>query len=90
MTLLKKKQNVIRHNLTKTKSIEGGHTFQLNVRQIYKLSEGQFKYQIHLHVHKLRTLMRYNPYAHVVNYVFLIDPFQIPNKEAFDKSKCFE
>lgn len=34
--------------------------------------------------------MRYNPYAHVVSYVLLVDQLQVPNKEAFDKSKCFE
>jgi len=34
--------------------------------------------------------MRYNPYAHVVNYVLFVDPVQVPKKEAFDKSKCFE
>ena len=34
--------------------------------------------------------MRYNPFAHVVDYVLLIDPSQVPNKESFDKSKCFE
>ena len=34
--------------------------------------------------------MRYNPFAHVVDYVLLVDPSQVPNKESFDKSKCFE
>jgi len=34
--------------------------------------------------------MRYNPYVHVVSYVLLVDPLQVPEKEAFDKSKCFE
>ena len=43
-----------------------------------------------MHVHNLKTLMRYNPYAHVVNYVLLVDPFQFPNKKEFDNSKCFE
>lgn len=80
--------------MTKTNLIEGGRTFQLTVRQIYKPSEGKFKYQIrkphHLHVHNLKTFMKYNPYAHVVDYVLLVDPVQFPNKEAFDKSKCFE
>lgn len=80
--------------MTKRNLIEGGRTFQLNVRQIYKASEGQCKYQIknpnHLHVYKFNTLMKHNPYAHVVNYVLLVNPVQVPNKEAFDKSKCFE
>lgn len=70
--------------------VDGGRTFQLNVRQTYKASEGQCQYQIrkphHLHVHNLKTLMRYNPYAHVVSYVLLVDPLQVPNKEAFDLS----
>ena len=87
--IIKTKQNAIRHHLTKTNLIEGGRTFQLNVIQIYKPSEGQFEYQIrkphHLHVHNLKILMRYNPYAHVVNYVFLVDLVQVPNKEEFDK-----
>ena len=34
--------------------------------------------------------MRYNPFTHVVDYVILVDPSQVPNKESFDKSKCFE
>ena len=80
--------------MAKTNLIEGGGSFQLNVIQVYKPDEGQFKYQIrkphHLHVHNLKTLMRYNPFAHVVDYVLLVDPIQVPNKEAFDKSKCFE
>ena len=33
--------------------------------------------------------MRYNPYAHVVDYVLLV-PIQVPNKETFERSKCFE
>jgi len=84
---IKTRQNVIRHHLTKTKLIEGSRTFHLNVNKIYNPSEGQFKYQIrkphHLHVHKLKALIRYNPYSHVVDYVILVDPVQVPNKEAF-------
>jgi len=80
--------------LIKTSLIEGGRTFQPNFNQIYKLSEGQFKYQIrkscHWHVQNLKALMRYNPYAHMVDYVLLVDLIQVPNKEAFDKSKFFE
>ena len=55
--IIKTKQNAIRQNLTKRKLIGGGHTFQPNVRQIYKESEGKCQYQIrkphHLHVHNL-------------------------------------
>jgi len=29
--------------------------------------------------------MRYKPYAHVVNYVLLVGPVQVPNKEAVIK-----
>ena len=91
--IMKTKQNAIRQNLTKKNLTDGGRRFQLNVRQTYKASEGQCQYQFrkphHLHVHNLKTLMRYNPYAHVVNYVLLVDPVQVPNKEAFDKSNFF-
>jgi len=92
--IIKTKQNPIRQNLTKKNLIDGGRTCQLNVRQTYKASEGQCQYQVrkpyHLHVDNLKTFMRYNPYAHVINYVLLVDPVQVPNKKAFDKSKCFE
>ena len=81
---IKTKQNSIWHHLAKTNLIEGGRSFQLNVIQVYKPDEGQFKYQIrkphHLHVHNLKTLMRYNPFAHVVDYVLLVDPSQVPKK----------
>ena len=43
-----------------------------------------------MHVHNLKILMRYNPYVDVVDYGLLVDPIQVPNKETFDKSKCFE
>ena len=80
--------------MTKRNLIDGGRTFQLNVRQTYKASERQCQYQVrkphHLHVHNLKTFMRYNPYAHVVSYVLLVEPVQVPNKGAVDKSKCFE
>lgn len=39
--IIKTKQNAIRQNLTKRNLIDGGHTFQLNVRQTYKASEGK-------------------------------------------------
>ena len=42
--IIKTKQNSIRQNLTKRNLIDGGRTFQLNVRQIYKASEGQCQY----------------------------------------------
>ena len=34
--------------------------------------------------------MRYNPFAHLVDYVLLVDPSEVPNKESFERSKCFE
>ncbi|MCY6579242.1 hypothetical protein OYG12_10885, partial [Actinobacillus pleuropneumoniae] len=36
--IIKTKQNVIRDNFTKRNLIDGGRTFQLNVRQTYKAS----------------------------------------------------
>jgi hypothetical protein len=51
--------------------VDDGHIFQLNVNQLYKHTKGQEKYQIrkphHLHIHNLKALIRYNPYAHVVD-----------------------
>ena len=61
--VMKTKQNSIRHHLMKTNLFEDSRSFQLNVSQIYKPDEEQFKYQIrkphHLHVHNLKTLTRY-------------------------------
>ena len=92
--IIKTKQNAIRQELRKNKLILGGQTFELNVNQFYGPDEGQSQYQIrkahHLHVHNLKTLFRFNPYAHVVDYVVLVDPCQVPNKQAFDKTKCFD
>jgi len=74
--------------------VDNGHTFQLNVKQLYKPTECQQKYQIrkphHLHVHNLKTLMRYNPYAHVVDCLVLVDPKEVPARHAFNRSKCFD
>ena len=88
--IIKTKQNIIQHHLKKTKLIEGVHTLPLNFRQIYNPIKRKFKYQIrnphHMHVYNLKTLMRYNPYSHVVDYVLLVDPIQVPKKEVFDKS----
>ena len=54
-----------------TNLVDDGHTFQLNVEQIHKPTEGQEKYQIkklhHLHIHNLKALIMYNTYAHVVD-----------------------
>ena len=78
----------------KNKLINGGKTFEFNVTQFYRQDEGKSQYQIrkayHLHFHNLKTLFRYNPYAHVVDYVILVDPNQVPNKEAFDRTQCFD
>ena len=76
------------------KLVDDGHTFQLNVKQIYKHTEGQEKYQIrkphHLHIHNLKALIRYIPYSHVVDYLVLVDPMEVPTREEFDRSKCFD
>ena len=80
--------------MRKNKLILGGQTFELNVNQFYSPEEGKSQYQIrkahHLHVHNLKTLFKFNPYAHVVDYVVLVDPCQVPKKQAFDKTKCFD
>ena len=74
--------------------VDDGLTFQLNVKQLYKPTEGQEKYQIrkphHLHIHNLKALIRYNRYAHVVDYLVLLDPMEVPTREEFDRSKCFD
>jgi len=74
--------------------VHNGHTFYLNVKQLYRKTEGQEKYQIrkphHLHVHNLKALMRLNPYAHVVDYVVLIEMEDIPVRNEFDESRCFD
>ena len=75
--------------MRKNKLIIGGQTFELNVYQFFRPDVGQSQYQIrkahYVHVHNLKTLFRFNPYAHVVDYVVLVDPRQVPNKQAFDK-----
>ena len=82
--IIKTKQNAIRDHLMKNKLINGGKTIQLNVSQSYSPDEGQSQYEIrkvhHLHVHNMKTLLRFNPYAHVVDYVVLVDPCQVPDK----------
>jgi uncharacterized protein (UPF0297 family) len=64
------------------------------VKQLYKPIEGHEKYQIrkphHLHIHNLKALVGYNPYAHVVGYLVLVDPMEVPTREEFDRSKCFD
>jgi len=74
--------------------VDNGHTFQLNVKQLYRPIEGQDKFQIgnpnHFHIHNVKALMRYNPYAHVVDYLVLVDPKQVPTRHAFDQSKNFD
>jgi hypothetical protein len=66
----------------------------LNVKQLYKPTEGQEKYQIRklhqLHIHILKALIRYNPCSHVVDYLFLVDPMEVLTREEFDRSKCFD
>ena len=37
----------------------------------------------------MKALIRYNPYAHVVDYLVLVDPMEVPRREEFDRSKCF-
>ena len=76
--------------MRKNELIFGSQTFELNVSQFYRPDEGQHQYQIrkshHLHVHNLKTLFRFNPYAHVVDYAVLVDPNQVQNKEEFNRT----
>ena len=71
-----------------------GHTFQVNVKQLYKPTEGQEKYQIikphQLHIHNLEAFIRHNPYTRVVDYLVLVDPMEVPTMDALDRSICFE
>jgi len=77
-----------------TNLVDDGHTFQLNVKHLYKCTKGKEKYQIrepyHLHIQNLKELIRYNPYAHVVDYLVHVDPMEVPSRDEFDKSKCFD
>ena len=43
-----------------------------------------------MHVHNLKALMRPNPYAHVVDYLVLVDLKDVPVRDAFDESRCFD
>jgi len=78
------KQNAILNKLRKNNLVDKDYTFQLNFRQLYKLIEEKSKYQIrklhHLHVYNLKMLIRYNPYAHVVEYVVFLSSFKFPTK----------
>ena len=85
--VVKTTQNAIRDRLQRDKLVHNGHTFDLSVKQLYRPTEGQEKYQISkphcLHVHNLKALMRLNPYAHVVHYLFLVDLTDVPIIDAF-------
>jgi hypothetical protein len=74
--------------------VDDGHTFQLNVKQLYKPIEGKEKYQIrklhHFYIHNFEALIRYNPYAHVVENLVLVDQMEFPRKEEFYRSKKFD
>ena len=43
-----------------------------------------------MHVHNLKALMRFNPYANVVDYLVLVDPKDVHVRDAFDESRCFD
>jgi hypothetical protein len=82
---MKTTQNAIRNRMRMANLVDDGHTFQLNVKQLYKPRKGQEKYQIikphHLHIYNLKELIRCNPYAHVVDYIVLVDPMDVPTRE---------
>jgi hypothetical protein len=92
--IIKTTQNTIRDRLRRKILADEGHTFLLNVKQLYKPIEGKEKHQIRkphwLHIQNLKELIRHNPYAHVVDYLVLVDLMEVPTKYAFDRSKCFE
>ena len=91
--IVKSSQNAIRDRLRRDNLVNNGHTYELNVNQLYRPTEGQDQYRIrkphHLHIHNLKALMRHNPYAHVVEYLVLIDPKDIPSRDEFDSTRCF-
>ena len=87
-------QNSIQDLLRMDKLVYNGNTFSLNVNKLYIPMEGQEKYQMRkphrLHVHNLKSLMRIDTYAHVVDYLVLVDPKDVPIRNAFDESRCFD
>jgi len=91
--IVKTTQNAIRDRLRRDKLVNNGHTFELNVNQLYKPTEGKDHFRIrkphHLHIHNLKALMRHNPYAHVVDYLVLVDPEVVPTRDEFDETRCF-
>ena len=76
--VVKLTQNFVPEWLRKDNLVDNGHMFQLNVKQLYRPIEGQEKFQIRkpyrLRIPNLEALMRYNSYAHVVDYLVLTDP----------------
>jgi hypothetical protein len=38
----------------------------------------------------LKALIRYEPYAHVVEYLVIVDPMEVPNRDEFDSSNFFD
>jgi hypothetical protein len=91
--IIKTTQYTIQDRLRRNNLVDEGHTFMLNVKQLYKPTKGQEKYQIRephqFHIQNLKALIRHNPYAHVVDYLVLVDPMEVPTKDTFDRSKCF-
>jgi hypothetical protein len=83
--IMKTTKNDIQNRMRMVNLVDDGHTFQLNVKQLYKPTEGQEKYQIrkphHLYIHNLKALIRYNPYTYVVDYLLLVDPMEVPMRE---------
>ena len=86
-------QNSIRDRLWRDKLVNNGNTFEFIVNQIYRPIEGKDKFRIrkphHLHIHNLKALMRHNPYAHVVDYLVVVDPKYVPTKDEFDRTRIF-
>ena len=91
--IVKSTQNAIRDRLRRDKLVNNGHIFELNVNQFFRPTEGQDQFRIrkphHLHIHNLKALMRHNPYAHVVDYLVLVDPKDVPTRDEFDQTRSF-
>ena len=91
--IVKSTQNAIRYRLQRDKLVNNGHTFELNVNQLYIPASRKDQFRIrkphHFHIHNLKSLMRYNPYAHVVDCLVLVDPKNVPTRDEFDQTRSF-
>ena len=63
------------------------------MNQLYRptIEEDQFRIRKphHFHIHNLKALMRHNPYAHVDDYLVLVNTKDVPNRDEFDQTISF-